>query len=55
MDKRDFERLLGEYQALRKKEQDKMEDIRKDFNREYDRMEERIENALKSLIVQEGK
>jgi len=54
MDKRDFERLLEEYKALRIKEQGKREDIRKEFEREYERMEAKIKDALKELPLKEA-
>ncbi len=54
MDKRDFERLLEEYKALRIKEQGKHEDIRKEFEREFERMEDKIKDALKELPVKEA-
>ncbi len=53
MDKRDFERLLEEYKAIRMKEEEKREDIQKDFNREYEYMEEKMRDALKELPVKE--
>ena len=54
MDKRDFERLLEEYKALRLKEQEKHEDIHKEFVREFERMEAKIKDALRELPIKEA-
>lgn len=54
MDKREFERLLEEYKALRIKEQGKREDIRREFEREYERMESKIKDALRELPIKEA-
>lgn len=51
MDKRDFERLLEEYKALRIKEQEKYADIHKEFSRDFERMEAKIQDALKQLSL----